>query len=107
MDNEKKLLKRSIYEILLRKSEYEVQFKWLDKNTFGEIDYFQEKIFINIYLFLVEVYIHEMLHERFADLSEKQIKIKTDKAIAQMTKSQIMRLAKQLLRRLNINKTAF
>ncbi|GEM_PF-5913999 len=103
----KKLLKRSIYEILLRKSEYEVQFKWLDKNTFGEIDYFQEKIFINLHLFLAEVYIHEMLHERFVELNEKQIKIKTDKAINRMTNAQIVRLAKQLLRRLNINKTAF
>jgi len=92
-------LKRSVYELILRKREYEVEYKWLGKKVFGEIDYVQEKIFINIYLFLVDVYIHEINHERYIFLSEKQIKIKTDKAIARMTKSQIMRLARQLLKK--------
>lgn len=103
----KLLLKRSIYELILRKREYEVKYKWLGKKIFGEIDYVQEKIFINIYLFLVDVYIHEILHEKYVELNEKQIKIKTDKAIARMTQQQIMRLARQLLKRLNIVKTAF
>lgn len=95
-------LKRSIYELMLRERQYEVKFKWLGKKIFGEINYSEEKIYINIYLFLVDVYIHEMLHERYTELSEKKIKIKTDKAITRMTQRQIMRLAKQLLKRLKI-----
>ncbi len=94
-------LKRSVYELILREREYEVKYTWLGKKIFGEIDYVKQKIFINIYLFLVDVYIHEMLHERYTELSEKQIKIKTDKAIAKMSKQQIIRLARQLLKRLN------
>lgn len=99
----KKLIaKKSIYESMLKESEYEVMYKWLGKNFFGEIDYVEEKIYINIYLFLAEVYIHEMLHEQFITLNEKQIKIKTNRAIARITKKQIMRLARQLLKRLKI-----
>ncbi len=95
-------LNRSIYELILRKREYEVKYKWLGKKILGEINYLEEKIYINIYLFLVDVYIHEILHERYIELSEKQIKIKTDKAIARMTQRQIMRLSRQLLKRLKI-----
>ena len=79
--------------------EYEIFFGWINKNTFGNIDPSKEEILINIYLFIADIFVHEFLHYKYPQLSEKKIKKKTKKFLNRLTISDIKKMAEYLLDR--------
>ncbi|MEK7596196.1 MAG: hypothetical protein AAB564_01445 [Patescibacteria group bacterium] len=81
-------------------SEYKISFNWIDKNTFGNINYSKEKIFINIYILLINTFIHEFLHNKYPKLSEKKIEEKTKNYSNHLTVSDIKKITKYLLKKM-------
>lgn len=80
------------------KGEYDISFKWIDKNTFGLINFSKEKIFLNIYLLIMDTFIHEFLHNKYPRLSEKKIRKKTKNFLNRLTVSNIKEITKYLLK---------
>ena len=81
-------------------NEYEIRFEWINKKTYGDIDFKKKVIRINIFLFVSETYIHEYLHYRGID-KEKTTEMGTEYFLKRMKVSQIKKLAKKVLRRRN------
>lgn len=79
-------------------NKYEIRFEWINKKTYGDIDFGKKIIRINLFLFVSETYIHEYLHYRGIG-KEKATEIGTEYFLKRMRVSQIKKLAKKVLRR--------
>lgn len=79
-------------------SELNISFGWINKSTFGIFDPSKEKIIINIYLSIADIFIHEFLHYKYPQLSEKKIKKKTENFLNRLTVPEIKKMAKYLLK---------
>jgi len=65
--------------------ENELFFEFIDKTTYGMMDWTKEKISINLDLLIVEVFLHEYIHWRNPDWSEKKVSKETDRRLNRMT----------------------
>ena len=83
----------------LRERSYTLIFGWVDKRTVGVIDFEEEKIIINLELFVVDTYIHEYLHAVYPNLNEKKIQKKTICYIKRLTVKEIRQLCKKILKK--------
>lgn len=54
-----------------------LNFGWIDKNTFGLYDTDTKQVKINLVLALVDIFVHEFIHEINPKATEKQIVKKT------------------------------
>lgn len=81
----------------LESRECEVNFGWLGKNTFGQLDYEKDVITINILLLLAATYIHECLHYLYSEKSEEEICEMTNKALNRLPVSLIKKIGIKLL----------
>ena len=83
---------------LLKLSGYRLRFRWLNKKTYGLIDFQRETITINLELFVTATAVHELAHLEKPDLSERKI-IKLERArVNRMTTKDIRTLARKLLK---------
>lgn len=73
---------RKIKECL---KENELFFEFIDKKTYGLMDYSKGTISVNLDLLIVEVVLHEYLHWRYPEWRERKIEKETDKRLARMT----------------------
>jgi len=78
------------------KKEYEIRLEWINKRTYGDIDFSTKIIRINLPLFVSEVYIHEYLHYRGIN-SEKTTEMGTEYFLKRMLVKQIKKLAKKVM----------
>jgi len=62
---------------------------WIDKQTFACIFFEDFRIILNIPLLVVDSFIHEFMHYKYAYLGERTIIRKTDKKIQRLTVKQI------------------
>ena len=84
----------------LKEREYRIKFGWCNFNNkiaFAVIDPEHETITINYEYFLSSVFIHEFLHYKFPEASEKEIEKKTDLVILGLSKKKMIKLAKLCL----------
>lgn len=75
--------------------EVKIRFGWIDKRTYGLCE--DNKITLNIYLWLAETFIHEFYHFKYPKDSEKMIEKRTEAKLRRMSNKEIIRLAKGLL----------
>lgn len=54
-----------------------LKFGWIDKNTFGLYTHETKKVKINIVLAIVDIFIHEAMHEKYPNATEKLVSAKT------------------------------
>ena len=80
----------------VRESNYDIEFRWINKTTMGYIHPARQKIYINIILSVVDTFLHEYLHEKYPDLDEDKIVEKTIALTRRMTKKQILKYEKRL-----------
>jgi len=80
----------------LKESDWSVMFRWISKENLGECDYKKKRISINMELELVDTLVHELLHQRFPNLTETQVKKRTLKYLRRMTVAEIKKLAKRI-----------
>lgn len=62
-----------------------LKFGWIDKNTFGLYTHATKNVKINIALIIVEVFLHEAMHEQYPNATEKQVKEKTVRKLARLS----------------------
>jgi hypothetical protein len=75
-------------------NECELFFRWIDRRTYGIIEWDKERITINIELLIVEVFVHEYLHWRFPEKGERWIEKETNRRLERMTLKQMSKYAK-------------
>lgn len=72
--------------------DYEIVFRWIDKNTFGLIDQEKNRVIINLYLFIAETFLHEYYHNVFPMKDERFVEDKAIKKIHKMKIGEIKEL---------------
>jgi len=82
----------------IEKEGYVLKFKWIDKDTYGIIHY-DEKILINLNLMVVHVFLHEYYHMKYPDYSEKKVESMACRKLKRMTKAEITKLGKAILKK--------
>jgi len=80
----------------LESGEYEIEFKWINKNDRGGIDNEKKIITINLLLLLTETFIHEFLHYQDNTPDEEKILLKQKKLLNRMSKNDIQAIGKKL-----------
>jgi len=81
----------------LESGEFKVKFKWINKNTHGEIDYSKKVITINLSLFITDTIIHEFLHNELSGIKneEKVVLARTKRVMKRLPVHQIKWIAKR------------
>ena len=92
-----KKVKDSIYDIM-DMEEYDVFYMFTGKHTYGSL-LDDGDIIINPYLFLVETYIHELIHKHDLRMSEHNVEPAEHLIMLQLNKSEIKRIYKNLMSR--------
>jgi hypothetical protein len=64
--------------------EYDLFFRWIDKQTYGLIEETKQVITINLELMVLEVFLHEYLHYRYPNWSERRVERETFRRIKKM-----------------------
>lgn len=82
----------------LKKSDFRLLFRWIDKKTYGLIDFENETITVNLELFVVAVVIHELLHLEHPSWSEKMVLKTEERRVRRMSVKEIHQLARRLLK---------
>ena len=81
-------------------SKFNVQYRWIDKNTYGIAFHDGKKtVILNLWLFLCETYIHECYHLENPEMSEKEVITNTSIAVQNLKDKEIIKIARTLLRR--------
>lgn len=94
---------------ILRQQKCKLIFKWLGKYHYGEFERFTDEtkpstIAINIWLHIVETFIHECLHYLHPRWkSEQRIEKKTQRIIKRMTVNEIKELGDAILIKFFLN----
>lgn len=71
-----------------------VKFGWIDKHTFGLYSFEGKKVKINIILALVDIFIHEYIHEKNPNATEKQVIKKTARKLHRLSRNEIKEIAR-------------
>ena len=78
--------------------EYDLFFKWIDKRTYGIVDYGKEKIVINLELLVLETFLHEYLHWRFPEKHERWIERETNRRLERMKLKDVSKYCKLIFK---------
>jgi len=90
-----------------KSKKYKIVFKWIDKKTLGTVDYKNGIIYLNIYLLLTSLFIHEFLHCKhpyfgkipsWGKKGEEITDLKTERLVNRMKIDEIKKMANYLLR---------
>ena len=81
----------------IESSGFVITNRWINKNTAGMILTEREVIVINLPLFVASTFIHEFYHDKYPNLSEKQIEKKENNKIKHLTVEQIHKLSKLIV----------
>ena len=71
-----------------------LEFGWIDKNTFGLYDFETKRVKISLALALVDIFIHEAIHEFNPNATEKEIIKKTARKLNRLTRKDIKEIGR-------------
>lgn len=83
-----------------RDREFDIHLRWIDKDTYGLYSISAKDeitVSLNLALFIAETFIHELLHHRNPDWSEKKVEKGAAKTIDRMTVNEIHELCNKVL----------
>ncbi len=84
----------------IKDDDIEIKVAWIDRNTYGlNVENDKNYIVINLSLFVADTFIHELLHHRYGELTEEQVKDKTNKFLKRLTVAEIMELSVKVIKR--------
>ena len=78
--------------------DYKIKFGWMDKQTFGCVDFEKKTIYLNPCLMLIQVAIHEYLHAIHKDPSEKRTDVREMAEMKKMSSKRMRKLAVRLVK---------
>ena len=76
-------------------------FGWIDKHTFGLYSFDKKEVKINIALALVDIFIHEYMHETNPNATEKQIMKKTARKLHRLKRSELNEVGRFIVAEFN------
>lgn len=80
------------FEVFLFDDEWEFQFCWTSKKTYGTINPAKSLVKINIRLMLIETLYHEFYHTKYPLLDESAIEKMAQAKVQSLSVSEIIRI---------------
>ena len=87
----------TIKEVL---EQFQLEWEWTGKNCYGVLYREFKKISFNIYIYLVNTFLHEYHHAKYPESTEDIAEYRTQLMLSRMTDKQIKKLALVILKRI-------
>jgi hypothetical protein len=84
---------KKFYEFL---ESHEIVFCWIDKNTFGQINFLQETVFLNFMLFVADTILHEYYHFQHPEWTEGQVIKATTNKVNRLSVKEIINIVNKV-----------
>lgn len=84
--------------------ENDLFFEFINKQTYGMMDWGKDRISINLDLLIVEVFLHEYIHWKNPDWSEKKVEKETNRRLNRMTILEMKRYCRLICKNAQIRR---